>query len=173
MSNTALTDFAEELLLSGKDRIPHRFDRRSEQRLLRTGLLKYPDGRYSLTDGAIENAALTWRVISRDPHCSPERREAFDQLIALAKRWHEPRDVEHDFGGLSARQYQALWEVVTHSSRTVVLVAPDMTKIEQALWARLESRGLVAIERKATTLFIRATPEGDRLVSDLGPPPRH
>lgn len=62
-----LTDFAQELLLQGKDRMPYRFDGRRAQSLLRYGLLRYPDGTYSVSETVMEDAIDWWRLVARVP----------------------------------------------------------------------------------------------------------
>jgi hypothetical protein len=170
MASSVLIEFAQELLLHGKDRMPYRFDRRSEERLLRSGLLRYPDGTYSVSDALMERAIDWWGLVAKDPSIQADGRAKMNRLIALAKRWQEPKPIAADmrFGKLTHAQYTALWDLALRRDRPVWLHEPDMSQKSRAIWKALEKHGYVTLKLNNQTLTIEPTPEGDRLVSEIG-----
>jgi hypothetical protein len=167
-----LTDFAEQLVISGNDRIPYRFDGRSIKSLRRGGLLVYPDSTFSLSVGAMLRAIKTWELVAKDTTVSDDRRAV---LLGWSKAGQE-FVAQHEtigpkkIGGLHASRYSALWSLVVSWSHQEVFHAPDMTQRDIAVWGALEKLGLVTQERRGQTVFVEPTPAGDKLVAATGNP---
>lgn len=173
--NNQLEDFAEELLLSGKDRMPYRFDRRQRGKLYRGGLLTYPDGTFSLSESAIEEAIKSWRLAAKDAYGSPERRSELGRLVdegtAWLARYRDPAAQRVRFADLSYQQYCVLWKLVTRASWEVFDMK-STSKREMALWDGLARRGYLTREERGTAVRFDPTSQATALVTRVGNPIR-
>lgn len=172
-----LSELAEKLLTQGKDRLPHRFDKRTLGKLARYGLLTYPDGTFSLSNGAMDEAVSWWRHLLVDKHLTdPTVRARFEDLIKRGQRWQEPPEqiAEMRFADLTHQQYAQLWEFVVRSESPAYRDDPTMTKAARGLYTALIKRGYLTGELKGQTLVLTVTPKGKALVLELGSPnPNH
>jgi len=168
-----MQELAEQLLLQGKDRLPWKFDGRHLRGLgRRSGLLRYPDGTFSVSGGVMEDAIRSWSILSKDTHLSEPVRAKFLNLIQRGKRWQEPAPVipGMKFGDLTADQYAALWELVIRGEHPMWKHEPHMSQRERTLWNQLQKRGHVTAEVKGETMHLTPTPKANQLVLELGSP---
>jgi hypothetical protein len=167
-----LVDFAERLLDARAHRIPFRFDGRLVKALRRRGLQVYPDGTYSLSVDAMLRAVLTWEGVARVGDIKEDRRLELEHWAEIGRSFiarHQAPTPKTFGDNLATSRYTALWRLVV-GGREEVFHGPEMTIQDKALWAALEKRNYVTVDRRGDTVFVRPTPAGDHLVTTIGNP---